>query len=296
METIEDLKRKITSTEDLKSVVRTMKALAAVKIRQFEKAVEALKDYHRTIEMGLQAVLRNRADITIGARAGSKNLVGAVVFGSDQGMCGQINDQIVSHAMTEMNQLPDVEKENRFVVAVGQRVYTRMQEEGQKVEAYVQVPGSVTGIIPKVHSLLSHIDSWQRERNVEQIFLYYNRQVSASRYEPCTVHLLPVDKQWLERIGKRKWPGKSLPLFTMDWDPLFSALIRQYLFVSLHRAFAESLASENASRLTSMQGAEKNISEQLDSLLSRFHQQRQMAITGELLDIVAGFEVLGGDN
>lgn len=296
METIEDLKRRITSTEDLKSVVRTMKALAAVKIRQFQKAVEALQDYHRTIEMGLQAVLRNRADISIGARAGSKNLVGAVVFGSDQGMCGQINDQIQSHAMTEMNKLPDVGKENRFVVAVGQRVYTRMQEEGQKVEAYVQVPGSVTGIIPKVHSLLGHIDSWQQERKVEQIFLYYNRQVSASRYEPHTVHLLPVDKQWLERIGERKWPGKSIPLFTMDWDPLFSALIRQYLFVSLHRAFAECLASENASRLTSMQGAEKNISEQLESLLSHFHQQRQMAITGELLDIVAGFEVLGDEN
>jgi F-type H+-transporting ATPase subunit gamma len=296
METIEDLKRRITSTEDLKSVVRTMKALAAVKIRQFEKAVEALEDYDRTIEMGLQAVLRNRADITIGTRSGATNRIGAIVFGSDQGMCGQINDQIVDHARTEMHQLPAVEKENRFVLAVGQRVYTRMQEEGQKVEAYVQVPGSVSGIIPKVHRLLRYIDSWQSDRNVEQVFLYYNRQVSASRYEPSSVHLLPVDKQWLERVGKRKWPGKSIPLFTMDWDPLFSALIRQYLFVSLHRAFAESLASENASRLTSMQGAEKNISEQLDSLLSRFHQQRQMAITGELLDIVAGFEVLGGED
>jgi len=296
METIEDLKRRITSTEDLKSVVRTMKALAAVKIRQFEKAVEALEDYHRTVEMGLQAVLRNRGDITIGARAGAANRVGTIVFGSDQGMCGQINDQIVDHAMTEMNQLKDVEKENRFVVAVGQRVSTRMQEEGQTVEAYVQVPGSVSGIIPKVNRLLGYIDSWQSERNVEQVFLYYNRQVSASRYEPYTLNLLPVDKQWLDRIGERKWPGKCIPLFTMDWDPLFSALIRQYLFVSLHRAFAESLASENASRLTSMQGAEKNISEQLDSLLSRFHQQRQMAITGELLDIVAGFEVLGDEH
>jgi F-type H+-transporting ATPase subunit gamma len=270
--------------------------LAAVKIRQFEKAVEALEDYHRTIEMGLQAVLRNRGTITIGARAGATNRVGGIVFGSDQGMCGQINDQIVSHAMTEMNQLAGVEKQDRFIVAVGQRVYARMREEGQDVKAYVQVPGSVTGIIPKVHNLLGHIDSWQSEQDVQQIFLYYNRQISASRYEPHTVHLLPVDKQWLERIGNRKWPGNSIPLFTMDWDPLFSALIRQYLFVSLHRAFAESLASENASRLTSMQGAEKNISDQLDSLLSRFHQQRQMAITGELLDIVAGFEVLGGEN
>ncbi|MFP3870922.1 MAG: F0F1 ATP synthase subunit gamma, partial [Syntrophobacteria bacterium] len=84
----------------------------------------------------------------------------------------------------------------------------------------------------------------------------------------------------------------ALPMYTMAWDPLFSALIREYLFISLFRAFAESLASENASRLASMQGAEKNIEERLGELRTRFHQQRQMSITEELLDIVAGFEAL----
>jgi F-type H+-transporting ATPase subunit gamma len=83
-----------------------------------------------------------------------------------------------------------------------------------------------------------------------------------------------------------------LPLFTMDWMTLFSALIRQYLFVFLFRAFAESLASENASRLASMQGAERNIHSQLSELTMQYHQQRQMAITEELLDIVSGFEAL----
>ena len=73
---------------------------------------------------------------------------------------------------------------------------------------------------------------------------------------------------------------------------MFSSLIREYLFVSLFRAFAESLASENASRLASMQGAEKNIEEMLAELNSSFHQRRQMSITEELLDIVVGFEAL----
>jgi F-type H+-transporting ATPase subunit gamma len=85
-----------------------------------------------------------------------------------------------------------------------------------------------------------------------------------------------------------------LPLFSMDRDQLFSALIRQYLFVSLFRACAESLASENASRLAAMQGAERNIEERLEELQTQFHQQRQMTITEELLDIVAGFEALSG--
>ena len=71
--------------------------------------------------------------------------------------------------------------------------------------------------------------------------------------------------------------------------------MRQYLFVSLFGAFAESLASENASRLIAMQGAEKNIEERLDELNAHFHQQRQMSITEELLDIVAGFVALEED-
>jgi F-type H+-transporting ATPase subunit gamma len=41
-----------------------------------------------------------------------------------------------------------------------------------------------------------------------------------------------------------------------------------------------------------MQGAEKNIEEQLVELNNQFHRQRQMSITEELLDIVSGFEAL----
>ena len=93
-------------------------------------------------------------------------------------------------------------------------------------------------------------------------------------------------------IARKKWESKSLPIFRMDGDKIFSSLIREYLFVSLYRAFAESLASENASRLASMQNAEKNIEEQLLDLHVQFHRTRQMTITEELLDIVAGFEAL----
>jgi len=292
METIEDLKRRMESTKDLQSVVKTMKAMAAVKIRQYEKAVESLGDYSRAIEMGLQIVLRDRPEITVGARAGPKTELGAIVFGSDQGMCGQLNDQIVSHALSSMDEFAEIPKKNRLVMSVGQRAKGRLEDAGQPVEDHISVPGSVSGIAPKVLELITKIQEWNTERGLDQVFLYYSRPLSGSRYVPHSLHLLPVDKAWLERIREKKWPTKVLPLFTMDWDTLFSALIRQYLFVSLFRAFAESLASENASRLTSMQGAEKNIHDRLTELTMQYHRQRQMSITEELLDIVSGFEAL----
>jgi len=293
VETIEDLKRRIASTEDLQSVVKTMKAMAAVKIRQFERAVEALSEYNRTVEMGLRVVLRGRPGIMVGARAGSRNRLGAVVFGSDQGMCGQLNDQIVAHAVSRMDQIPEIAKENRRVLAVGRRAGGRLEDAGQPVEGLMPVPSSVDGILPRVHELLDRIETWNREEGLDLIFLYYSRPLSGARFEPHTVNLLPLDRAWLEKVRDEPWPNRMLPLFTMDWDILFSALIRQYLLVSLFRAFAESLASENASRLASMQGAEKNIREQLGNLTASFQKQRQMSITEELLDIISGFEALG---
>ena len=70
------------------------------------------------------------------------------------------------------------------------------------------------------------------------------------------------------------------------------ALIREYLFISLFRACAESLASENASRLAAMQRADKNIDESLTDLNGTFHRVRQSGIDEELFDVVSGFEAL----
>jgi F-type H+-transporting ATPase subunit gamma len=292
METIEDLKGRIESTADLQSVVKTMKAMAAVKIRQFEKAVEALEEYNRTVEMGLRIVLRSRTEMMVLARPDSKGRFGALVFGSDQGMCGQLNDQIVSYALDSMNRSSQETEKYRHILAVGQRVGGRLEEAGQTVDGFISVPSSVSGIAPKVRELLSRIEQWNREKGLNRVFLYYCRPLSGARFQPHTVNLLPVDKGWLEDIGSEPWPTNMLPLFTMDWDTLFSAMIRQYLLVSLYRAFAESLASENASRLASMQGAEKNIQEQMATLKARFQKRRQMSITEELLDIISGFEAL----
>ncbi|HIK43350.1 MAG TPA: F0F1 ATP synthase subunit gamma [Leptolyngbyaceae cyanobacterium M65_K2018_010] len=124
------------------------------------------------------------------------------------------------------------------------------------------------------------------------MLLFYHRALSAVAYEPAWQQILPLDRTWLADLEQRPWQSSALPLVSMAWEPLFSAVIRQYLLISLYRATVESLASENAARLTSMQAAEKNIEDRLAELNAEYRQQRQNAITGELLDIVSGFEAL----
>ena len=72
------------------------------------------------------------------------------------------------------------------------------------------------------------------------------------------------------------------------------ALLREYLFISIFRACAESLASENASRLAAMQRADKNIEDLREKLHTSFHQLRQSSIDEELFDVISGFDALAG--
>ncbi len=294
METMESLKRRVHTAEDLHSLVRTMKALAAVNIRQLEHAVESLADYKRTIELGLRVVLRQQDHATFTSRMAPQLTLGTIVFGSDQGMCGQLNDQIVARALDHISKL-GVPVVNRATLAVGIRAGTRLEDAGEPLETALSVASSPSGITPLVQDILLHIDRWHTQQRIDRIVVFYCEHTSRAAYHPRQLDLLPIDRRWLDTLQQQKWPTNMLPTFTMDAGRLFSALVRQYLFVSLYRACAESLASENASRLAAMRGAERNIGERIGELTSQYNQTRQMAITEELLDIVAGFEALSDE-
>jgi len=289
-QTLESMRRRIESAEDLYAVVRVMKALAAASIRQCERAVESLAEYSRTIEAGLQVVLRSRPG-EVAAESSAGKRWGIIVFGSDQGMCGSFNEQVATFALEQINALAEKE-EDRTVLVVGARLVGRLEDAGCPVSDRFPLPSTVSGITPAVHDVLLKVEELRFQKGLDQFLLIHHRPSAPAGSLPGRLQLLPMDRDWLGSLAKRSWPSGSLPTFSMDWRRLFSALIRQRLFIALYRAFAESLASENASRLSSMQAAEKNIQSHLSRLTVDYHQGRQQSITEELLDIVAGFETL----
>jgi len=291
METAESLRRSILITRELQSVVKTMKALAGVNIRQCEKSARAVAAYNRTIEMGLQIALRRIEPQALPPSHAAGEKLGAIVFGSDQGMCGLLNDQVVSHASRALRKLA-VRRESQATLAVGVRAAAQLQSSGCKVESSVRVPISVFGITVAVEEVLRTIEEWHSKRGIELVVLFYARPISGAWYRVVGVRLLPVDAEWINGLKAKRWPSKVIPMFRMDEAELFQGLIREYLFVSLFRAFAESLASENASRLASMQVAERNVEDRLRALTSESRQLRQSSITDELLDIISSFEAL----
>lgn len=291
MQNTETLRRKIQSAEDLLSVVKTMKGLAAVNIRHYEHAVEALFEYSRTVEMGLHVLLSGRSDRAISARHPAVDRLGVVLFGSDQGLCGQFNERIVDYTLSELADAPE-SSGRQSLLTVGARSAVLCDEARQPVEAVLSTPGGIAGISPLVQELLFYIERWRMRDYIDRILIFHNRPVGTSGYMQISVQMLPVDLEWLRSLAQARWPSRVLPTFTMDWDQLFAALIRQHMFVMLFRACAESLAAENAARVASMQNAEGNIEDRLEELNRSYHRQRQNQITAELLDIVSGYDAV----
>ncbi|MCK9607081.1 MAG: F0F1 ATP synthase subunit gamma [Methylomonas sp.] len=287
METEQTLRRRIKTVGDLHAIVRTMKALAAVSARQYEAVLKSLDDYTQTVEMGLQVALRGKVfDKPDRPRAIAR--LAAIIFGSDVGLCGRFNEDLVNFSLDSMSGL-GVSPSARTVLAVGGRIQTRLSELDHPVQDSCFTPGSATAITATVRLLLSKIDAWQ-DRGFERVLLFYNQSGS-----PTQLHLLPVDPRSFGNLSQAPWPSHLLPSYSLDTESLLAALIRQHLFICLFRACSASLASEHQMRLRTTQAAEKNIQEKLDELAAEFRMRRQDAIDAELLDIGAGFEAVNSD-
>jgi F-type H+-transporting ATPase subunit gamma len=289
-DTLENLRRKINGATDLESVVRTMKVLAASNIIQYEKAVISLADYYRTVELGLLVCFQSTGKLVVNNRAekAQTRKTGAIVFGSDQGLVGQFNDVL---AQFVKNSLESYSGEKR-IWTVGERIQARLEDDKLPVSRLFPVPNSVNAITPIIGQLLieNEVQGLNGER--PNLLIFHNKPKSGALYEPVMQHLLPLDVKWFNNVAQLKWPTHYLPEPINGIEANLHGLIRQYLFVSLFRACAESLASENASRLAAMQRAEKNIDELLEELNHSYHRLRQSTIDEELFDVISGSEAL----
>jgi F-type H+-transporting ATPase subunit gamma len=290
METLEQVRRRLDTFADLRGLVRTMKAMAAVSIHQNEQAVRALSVYWRTVELGLHVVLRDLPAHPPPAASSATASLAAVVFGSDHGMCGRFNDEIASHAIQALGPVRRAGVRPR-VLAVGARVASQLEHDGFEVETVHAVAAGHAHVTTAVRRLLLAVDAWRTE-GVERVWLMFNRHVSTAKSEATTWRLLPVDFARFAALEHEPWESRRLPAFSMERGALLTALLRQYFFVTAFRACLESLASESGARLMAMQAAEKNLEERDAELTAAFRRRRQDWIDSELLDVVSGYEAV----
>lgn len=291
-ESLVALGHKIDSATDLKSVVRTMKALAASSVVQFQQSVLALADYYRTVTMGLSVCFREYDATALVQAPGKEARLGVIIFGSDQGMVGRFNEVVATYALEALGERAGQAE----FWAIGERVGSALADAGLKPAGVFPVPNSVKGIpavMTKVVLASERLGLGLGRVDSTELRLFHNRPTIGASYEPAGERLLPFDAAWLQELRATPWRAGNIPEIVGRASDTVRALIREYLFVSFFRACAESLASENASRLAAMQRADKNIDEMLADLRQTYSHERQNSIDEELFDVIAGFSGLG---
>ena len=284
-DTLASLRRKLNGAEQLGSVVRAMKAVAASSIGQYEQAVEALGQYQRSVELGLGLCLRSEQPVAPAPALARDCAIGALIFGSDQGLVGRFNEVIGDFALVSLRDLPGP----KTIWAIGERVCLSLEEAGLAITKQFAVPGSVAAITALVTEIQIEIEGYTTRDRPSEVHVFHNHPQAAARYEVTRQRLLPLDVAWRKRLTEIPWPNAQVAEVFGGSAASLPALVHEHLFISLYKACAESLASENASRLEAMQRAEKNIESVSTELRRSLNRLRQSSIDEELFDVVAGF-------
>ena len=284
MAELRELQKKLDSVDGLREVVNAMRNLAAVYVRRAEVALEAMRPYRDVVETAFRAALGPSDTPADEADRSAPCL--ALVFASDQGLCGTYNDRVVKAALA----FAQAEGGRVDFVTIGRRARDLLILRGITPSLAVPAPTSLEGIKSRVPELAADIFDLYSELGAERMVFVHNRYEGMGRFREEASPVLPPSR---ERLGERS-AGRFLyePVTTLSSPDLLGRLIEEYFFIQLFRALLEGHCSENGARLVSMTAASSSIDQRFSELTKEYQTARQDSITAELLDVVGGAEAL----
>jgi F-type H+-transporting ATPase subunit gamma len=277
----QQIEKQIQTIEGLRDIIHSMRSLAATYLSRAEERLEGVRAYADTIGRAIEDCLFGR-EVRLPEREARGTAI--LVFFSEQGLCGRFNEVMAEAAA---NHARTVEAP-QFIV-VGKRGPALLKREELPILAELPSTTSPDGVDAVIHEIVRTVLELHKGNAFAQLFLLYARYLSPGKIEPVFERVLPLDvAQWRDAERARSAP----PHLALRRVQLLWELLEEYAFISLYRAFTESLAGENGMRLQSMEAAKTNIDDTLDNLQLRARIQRQNDITEELLDVVSGAEAL----
>ncbi|MBD3321385.1 MAG: hypothetical protein GF350_09855 [Chitinivibrionales bacterium] len=287
------LKRTIAGTEQMGSVVGTMKALAAVNIHHYEKAAAAVERYSACIYAALHGLFRFYSSDLPGVRSVHREKPVLIICGAEQSMAGPFDEQLLNFVDKHIQKIA-IAHDSPDIFVFGERMAGSLKTGGFRVVKSGDYPASLRNVSDSVYDIIASLDELRENRSVSRIEIFFNRPVSAGSHEPGYATLFPVDRSLVRSLAGRARDSRAAPLCAGNFNDVYRAILRNLIFTGIVRAFIDTLAAENAARLAAMQAAEKNITDRLSELRMVYNRERQSSITAELLDIVAGVEALQG--
>ncbi|MDA8230906.1 MAG: F0F1 ATP synthase subunit gamma [Magnetospirillum sp.] len=279
MERLERIQARIRNLGQLLDVVGAMRSMAAFRLQQAVAALAGARAY-AAIMAEAMAEAEELADRHAAPEA-RPGMAGVLVFGSEHGFVGAFNETLMAEAGRPA-------PARLFVV--GARGAAFAEEAGLASEWSLPMTGRIDGVATLGRRLAERLYPLFGGGGLGSLDVIHGTVGEGLRWRPRRTRLLPLEPARRPAGRRRPFP----PIHTLPAETLIGHLKGQYLVADLVCAATEALAAENAARLAATGGAHENVERRLGELRLREGLLRQEAVTGELLDVITGAEMLLG--
>ena len=274
-----DIKSRIKSVESTMQITKAMELVATSKLRRAKEKVERSRPYYETLRDAIKQIKStSEADASIWSEAGEGKPLFVVIAG-DRGLAGGYNANVfrLTDALTAGNEA--------IFLPIGKKAVEYYKH--RKKEIFSDDFGMVSEVgVGESFTIAEMISEAFRDGKIGRVTLVYTKFVSMISQLPVYEELLPFscDGDGCEICRD--------PIFEEDVSEMLNKIIPCYVGGIIYSAICEASASESGARRTSMNAANKNAAEMIDTLVLKYNRARQAVITQEMTEIVSGAEAL----
>ena len=128
----------------------------------------------------------------------------------------------------------------------------------------------------------------RREVALAEEFTLEQRERMGEAARAAGISLKEPEETEAERRAKG-FPAPDVDyIYEQPAEEIFHDMVPRYVVMQLFQAMLESVAAEQAARMTAMDSATNNANDVIDSLTLTMNRARQAAITKEIIEIVSG--------
>jgi F-type H+-transporting ATPase subunit gamma len=298
-----DVRNRIASVQNIRTITRAMEMVAAARLRRAEQRIEALRPYADAIRRMTREAAEAAGQLPnmpILNEHESVAKVGLLLVAGDRGLAGAFNSQIVRAGVAASREHESEGRKSLFF-ASGRRPASSLTFRGLEPAAaftgFSDRPAYANAREISERLIAAYVDG-----EVDRVDIFYNGYISPISQVVRRETLLPLQQASI--MGEDEDAGDEAPSsgeesksqalveYEPDPDEILGRLVPDYVEISVFRALLESTASEHGARMTAMRNASENANDLINAYTLAMNRARQAEITQEILEVVAGADAL----
>ena len=292
MATLQDIRRRIGSVENIRKVTKAMELISAAKLRRAQQRMEAMRPYaDAMVEMmrDLAAYADEKGTYALLRENSGANTDALLVVTGDRGLAGAFNANVLRAFYEAERDMKERGVGHRLLV-VGKKGLGSLRFRKFEIDR------SWTGKSDRptyadAEAIAHAVIELYTSGSVDHVRMVYNHFKTPIEQTLMNVQLLPIEPSEVY-TAERKRPLVSY-LYEPSESEIFESLLPRYVEIAIFRALLESSASEQGARMAAMRNASESADDMMSSLTLSMNRARQASITQEILEVVAGAEALG---